>query len=350
MRPLIIIGSGIASYSLIKEIRKSDPKKPIIVITQDKGDYYYKPVLSNAFGQSKSINELVLTSAHDIANKYSFELHHTCTVTAINTGSNYILTTQGVFQYNKLVLACGASPRKLPFASTGFPYIFSINSLEDYEKFRAEITGKKKITIIGSGFVGCEFANDLVQAGFSVTVISMDAYPLQAFISKDIGTVLKERLASLGIKWHLNTHVSSIDAKETEAYLTLNEGSVVSSEVILSAIGLEPNKELAKKSGIKVNQGIIADAYLKTNYNNIYTLGDCAEINGKVQPFIAPIRHAVSALSKTLLGYPTKVAFSDLTLTVKTPAYPITLDLSTLDKKIIDRSPIQPKHPMLNTL
>ena len=314
MKPIVIIGGGIAGYTLVKTLRALDNKTPIILITKDNGDYYSKPMLSNAFSKNQAVDNLVLVSGQEMARNYLLELWHNCVAKVIDTNREFVNTTQGVIHYDKLVLACGALPKKLPLFN--LPNIFSINHLEDYRRFRITLASKKHIVILGSGLVGCEFANDLAQAGFHVTVISMDNYPLQTFIPQAIGLKLKQQLSLLGVDWYLATPVISVISEQEGFQIHLSNGKVLTTELMLSAIGLEPNISLAKESGIKVNRGIVTDAYLRTNCANIYGLGDCAEINGCLWPFIYPIRQGSHALAKTLLGQPSKICLSNLTPTV----------------------------------
>ena len=322
MKPIVIIGSGIAGYTLVKSIRMLDNKKPIVLITKDKGDYYSKPMLSNAFNKNQPLDDLVLMSGKEMAKNYLLELRHNCVVETVDTNKKFVNTNQGTIEYEKLVLACGAMPRKLPLIPNS-PNIFSINHLDDYRLFRMALTNKRRIVILGSGLIGCEFANDLASAGFHVTIVSIDKYPLQAFLPEDIGLKLKQQLSLLEVNWHLATQMVSITSGQEVFEINLNNGKILMAELILSAIGLEPNICLAKKSGILTNKGIITDDYLKTSHSSVYALGDCAEINGRLWPFISPIRQCGPVLAKTLLGNPTRVSLSNLMITVKTPIYPI---------------------------
>jgi len=322
MKPIVIIGSGIAGYTLVKSIRMLNNKKPIVLITKDKGDYYSKPMLSNAFNKNQPLDDLVLMSGQEMAKNYLLELRHNCVVETVDTNKKFVNTNQGAIEYEKLVLACGALPRKSPLLPNA-PNILSINHLDDYRLFRMELTNKKRIVILGSGLIGCEFANDLASAGFYVTIVSIDKYPLQTFLPEDIGLELKRQLSLLGINWCLATQMVSINSEQEVFKINLNNGKILMAELILSAIGLEPNICLAKKSGILTNKGIITDDYLKTSHSSVYALGDCAEINGRLWPFISPIRQCSPILAKTLLGKPTRVSLSNLMVTVKTPIYPI---------------------------
>ncbi len=104
--------------------------------------------------------------------------------------------------------------------------------------------------------------------------------------------------------------------------LTLANGNSIESDVVLSAVGLQPRTQLAAAAGISVNRGIIVNRFLQTQLNDIYALGDCAEVEGKVLPFVMPISHAARALAATLAGNPTPVHYPAMPVIVKTSSCP----------------------------
>ena len=134
--------------------------------------------------------------------------------------------------------------------------------------------------------------------------------------------MLKHKLAALGVQWHLGTSVQSVDSDNGAYTLTLANGATLQADLVLSAVGLKPRTALAAAAGIKVNRGIVADRNLATSTPDVYTLGDCAEIEGLVMPYVMPIMHASRALAQTLAGKPTAVSFPAMPVMVKTPACP----------------------------
>jgi rubredoxin-NAD+ reductase len=122
---------------------------------------------------------------------------------------------------------------------------------------------------------------------------------------------------------HFEKGVKSIDAAEKGYRLTLTDGTVLEADVVLSAIGLRPRLALAQAAGLSVNRGIVVDRYLKTSADDIYALGDCAEVEGLVLPFVMPLMSAGRALAKTLAGQQTAVTYPAMPVVVKTPACPM---------------------------
>jgi len=105
--------------------------------------------------------------------------------------------------------------------------------------------------------------------------------------------------------------------------VTLADGTLLQADAVLSAVGLRPRTELARRAGLNVNRGIVTDRFLATSAPDVYALGDCAEVEGQVLPYVAPIMHAARALARTLTGAPTAVAYPAMPVVVKTPALPV---------------------------
>jgi rubredoxin-NAD+ reductase len=325
MAPVIIIGSGLAGYGVAKEFRKQDTTTPLMIITGDDGRSYSKPMISNAISKHKTADQLAMADAKAMAAQLNAEIRANARVTAINSAEHEISLGNEQIKYSKLVLALGASPIRLPLAGDAAAAVLSVNDLQDYAQFRHAIEGKKKIAILGGGLIGCEFANDLANGGYQVHVIDRNQYPLGRLLPESVGVRLQQKLQNIGVVWHGGDTVKRIDHENGASKITLESGSVVVADVVLSAIGLQPNVELARSAGITVNRGIVVDQYLQTSVPDVYALGDCAEVVGHVLPFVMPLMRAVRALAPTLVGQPTQVNYPAMPVAVKTPAYPLSI-------------------------
>ncbi len=197
--------------------------------------------------------------------------------------------------------------------------------MQDYELLRHSLTGKKRITILGSGFVGCEFANTLLNAGYAVDIVAPARYPLEQLLPEAVGLVLKQGLADKGARWYLQDVVTEVVDQGKDYQVTLASNTTFSTDLILSTIGLRPNVELAETAGLDFNRGIQVNRHLQTSADDIYALGDCAEVEGLVLQFVAPLLQSSRALAKTLAGETTPVNYPAMPIVLKTPACPLTL-------------------------
>ncbi|QWD60687.1 NAD(P)/FAD-dependent oxidoreductase [Polynucleobacter sp. MWH-UH35A] len=317
---IVIIGSGLAGYTLIREIRKLDKAVPITLVTREPGYFYSKPMLSTALASKKEAAQLISTPADGMAAQLEMTVIGECDVSSINPSARTIQTNKGEVPYGKLVLALGADQIRLPLQGSAANEVITVNDLEDYARFRTAITGKKKIAILGAGLIGCEFANDLVLGGYEVDVIDLASQALGRLLPEVAAQELQGKLSAAGVRWHLSTTVQTIDRQGNSLQVTLANGNSISCDVFLSAVGLKPRVELAKATGINTGVGIQVNRVLETNIENIFSLGDCAEVDGLVLPYVMPIMQAARALALTLIGQTTSLTYPAMPVMVKTPA------------------------------
>jgi rubredoxin-NAD+ reductase len=170
MKPVVVLGTGLAGYTLVRELRKLDRETPITMVSRDSGDFYSKPMLSNAFALGKDAATLVNTAAAEMARQQNFMLLQHTEVLGIDRQRKQLKTSTGAIEYDRVVLALGADPIRLPLQGDAADAVLSVNDIADYARFRSELASVKQIAIIGGGLIGCEFANDLVNAGYAVTI------------------------------------------------------------------------------------------------------------------------------------------------------------------------------------
>ena len=317
---IVIIGSGLAGYTVIREIRKLDKEIPITLVTKEPGYFYSKPMLSTALSGKKEAAQLISTPAEAMASQLGLNILSETDVHAIDSAKQIINTSKGEITYRQLVLALGADQIHLPLQGNAAHEVLTVNDLEDYAKFRNAISGKKKVAILGAGLIGCEFANDLVLGNYEVDVIDLAPQALGRLIPEAAANDLQSKLSAAGVRWHFNTTVQSIDRNSNELNITLANGTLIASDVVLSAVGLKPRLDLAKAAGIATGIGIQVNRELETNAPHVYALGDCAEVEGLVLPYVMPIMQAARALAVTLTGQRTALTYPAMPVMVKTPA------------------------------
>jgi rubredoxin-NAD+ reductase len=248
-----------------------------------------------------------------------------CEVQAIDPKSRTLRHSQGTSAYSRLVLALGADPIRLPLAGDGASAVMSVNNLEDYARFRDSIAGKRRVAILGAGLIGCEFANDLANGGYEVDVIDVAPQPLGRLLPAEAAAAMRGALEKIGVRWRLGKATQAVERSAQGYSLVFSNGTRIDTDAVLSAIGLKPRTELARAAGLAVNRGIVVDRYLRTSDPNVYALGDCAEFEGAVLPYVLPIMHAARALASTLAGREQPLRYPAMPVVVKTPALPATV-------------------------
>ena len=371
-QPVIIIGSGMAGYTLARELRKLTTSLPIVMVCQDSGDSYAKPTLSNAYAQNKLADTIANASAAKMAETLNLTLLNFHQVTDINADEQVIEVhslvneaSQTTLAYRDLVLATGAHSRLLPNLAVNNQTIFAVNHLDEYKSFQQRLNTLKsqksapvKVAIIGAGLIGCEFANDLIgqntgnqTADITVAVFDKAARPLSQQLPSEAGIMLQDALTQSGVTFYLGTDITSIttnidtsdNATVTISFDKDKQSQTFEADIVLIAIGLVANTELAASANIAiassqhinptithlprtVQQGIKVDAYLATSAKHIYAIGDCANVMGSYMPYVMPLMNQAKALAKTLADpnmAPTKVAYPAMPVAIKTPSLPL---------------------------
>lgn len=325
--PVVIVGSGLAGWTVARELRKLDAAVPIVVVTASPGHFYAKPTLSNALALARTPAQIVTTSAEQMAAASGVTLLAETTVTGIDAAAHTVSLSDGqTLAYRDLVLANGAQPIVLPMAGNAAQRVYRVNHLEDYTGFHAALEGSpKRVLVIGAGLIGCEFANDLVIGGHQVRVVDPAPRPLASLLPAEAGLGLQTALAAAGVVWHFGTSVVSLDPSDSGGLLaTLTDGQTFEADLVLSAVGLRADIRLAQAAGAVCERGIVVDERLGTTLPGVWALGDNAQYpGGRILPFVMPIMSAAKVLAANLAGQSATLVFPVMPVAIKTPAWPV---------------------------
>ena len=325
--PVVILGTGLSGYGLAKEFRKHDSETPLILITSDDGRSYSKPMLSTGYTKDHAADDLAQSDAGSMARTLKASVWTMTKVNEIDTAQQLIKVgdAQTAIHYSKLVLAVGAEVIRPPIEGDGLELVYSVNDLLDYADFRTAVEKNdvKKVCIIGGGLIGCEYTNDLLNGGFEVEAVDPLGYCLPTLLPEPAGKAVQAALEEKGAKFHFGPLVTAVNKAEQGVVVRLNNGETINADLVVSAVGVRPRTDLASASGIETNRGVVTNRLLETSAPNVYAMGDCAEVNGHVLVYVAPLMAAARALGKTLAGEPTEVSYPAMPVTIKTPACPV---------------------------
>lgn len=320
--PLTILGAGLAGYNLARELRKHAPDLPLRIICADAGDFYSKPMLSSALSSKKQAADLVMKPRERMVEELGAEILAHTAIHAIDRKARHLLGPAGTYEYERLVLALGADAIVPGLAGDGGGQVLQVNDLGDYARFRGRLESARRVLVIGAGLVGCEFAHDLASQGWQVSVLDQAATPLARLLPEAAGRFLQAGLTALGVQFVLGRAVHAVEQQAAGVAVLLDDGSRLEADLVLSAIGLRPRTTLAAATGLAVGRGIQVNALLQTSDPAIYALGDCAEVEGRVLPYVMPIMHGARALAATLAGKPAPLRYPAMPVLVKTPSCP----------------------------
>ena len=301
--PLVIIGTGMAGFALLRAVRHADARRAIWMAGADEAAVYAKFDLPQALASGREAGELVLATAEQVAYRYGATVRPRCRVQAIDRARRVILTDAGEQPYAHLVLATGADavrPAGVRGAAAG--RLLTVASLAEYTYLRRELAGRRRIAVLGGGVTGCELAASLVRGGFEVTLLE----PGNRLLRDSYPHLCAERIANAmqaaGLRLRVEDGIQRIDPGAGALELTSLSGQRLPVEVVVAALGSHPRTTLAQGAGLAVGAGIVVDARLCTSDPDIYALGECAEHAGHVFRQADEIEASAATLADVLRG------------------------------------------------
>ncbi|HEI4047024.1 TPA: NADH:flavorubredoxin reductase NorW [Escherichia coli] len=320
---IVIIGSGFAARQLVKNIRKQDATIPLTLIAADSMDEYNKPDLSHVISQGQRADDLTRQTAGEFAEQFNLHLFPQTWVTDIDAEARVVKSQNNQWQYDKLVLATGASAFVPPVP--GRELMLTLNSQQEYRACETQLRDARRVLVVGGGLIGSELAMDFCRAGKAVTLIDNAASILASLMPPEVSSRLQHRLTEMGVHLLLKSQLQGLEKTDSGILATLDRQRSIEVDAVIAATGLRPETALARRAGLTINRGVCVDSYLQTSNDDIYALGDCAEINGQVLPFLQPIQLSAMVLAKNLLGNNTPLKLPAMLVKIKTPELPLHL-------------------------
>ena len=327
---IIIIGSGYAAWKFVETFRKHS-LEAITVITQSNGDYYSRPKISKEIGEQSS--NVIINHADKQSIDHNVTLVNNCEAIGIDRNRKNLITDQGIFKYSTLVIASGSSTHHN--FNKNLSNLYTIDQLEDYTNFKENLKKSDHIAIIGAGLVGCEVADNLSKNNYNVTIINKHQELIHNLIPPPIAKRLAESFLSSNIKIKNCSEVSTIENTKNNITCNFSDGSFESYDKVVLCIGITSNIDFSKRAGIDTGKhGLIVDEFMRTNDRNIFSLGDCIEINGQTSRFLSSIAKQADVIANEILHNNQEKAYKKNTNTIKikTSHFPITVHQYTTEK------------------
>ena len=287
-KKILIIGGVAGGASAAARLRRLDETSEIVMF--ERGSYISYANCGLPYHIGNVIKErasLLLQTPEAMSSKYNIDVRVESEVISINREHKTIdvkkLKTGEVYteSYDTLIISTGSSPLKPPIEGINSPGIFTLWTVPDTDEIKKFINEKKpkNAVVIGGGFIGLEVAENLTSAGINVTVAeAMDQ--VMAPVDYEMAQLVQENMVSNNVNLILGDGVSKFSSENGSVMITLASGRALSADMVILSIGVRPNGQLAKDSGLEVNQrgGIITDKYLKTSDPDIYAIGDVVEV------------------------------------------------------------------------
>lgn len=324
--PLVIIGTGAAGYGLLRAVRRRDQTRDIVLITSDDGAAYSKAELPFGMQTRKEAGELVLATARQMSQRFDATVLTHTRVQTIDRGCHTLMTARRQIPYSRLVLATGAEAvRPARMRGSAVDQVLTLTTLADYRYFRNELAGRRRVVIHGGSVAGCEFADNLTRAGYEVTLFEPGNRLLGSVLPALSASRLARLLDKTGVRVVLEDGVTRVEHGVDALELTTRAGQRVVADVLVAAVGSRPRTRLAQDAGLTIGRGIKVDTVLRTAEPDIYALGECAEVGGRLLALPEDIEAACRVLADHLLGGNAQVRWTPRMQQLQLEACPVVL-------------------------
>lgn len=279
-RKYIIIGNGIAGHSAALQIRKTDKEGGILIISKEPHYTYYRLKLTQMIAQPVEDKDVYLMTEQTALDE-NIEVILSKGVEEIRTVDKVVRLDDGEeWQYDKLLIATGSMPFVPKTPGQEKENVVSLRTLDDLQYMQSHFADLKTIVVIGGGLLGLEAAYAFLEQGKAVHVVEMAPWLLPRQLDEPSSAILMQDLEDKGLRIHTGSSVVEILGDDAVRGVRLNDDTEIACEGVLFNIGVRPQTDLAKKTGLDVDKGIIVDGHMQTNVEDVYAAGDCIEYNG----------------------------------------------------------------------
>jgi nitrite reductase (NADH) large subunit len=276
---IVIIGNGIAAVSAAAKIREFDTLSEITMLSDENTPMYSRPRLLEYLAGKVSFEQITMKNEQWYG-KHNIELVTGAKVLSVTPQENKIVTSGGDISYDALLVASGASAATPAFFRPELKSVFRLRTKEDADRIIAACEHAHTAAIIGGGLLGIETGFALTSRGLTTTVIEIADRLLPRQLDAESSLLLKTSLEEKGLHFLTGKQTAALDADGQGLSITFTDATALRADIIVVSAGIRPNVDFLAGSNVKVGKGIIVDEKLRTNIDNIYAAGDCAEFKG----------------------------------------------------------------------
>jgi 3-phenylpropionate/trans-cinnamate dioxygenase ferredoxin reductase component len=295
-RTFVIVGAGLAGAKAAETLREEGFDGQVVLVGAETERPYERPPLSKdlllgtADRDSPYVHEAGWYAAHDV------DLRTGTTVAALDRGRKVVRTSDGEeLRYDRLLLATGATPRRLPVPGADAANVLELRTFADSDRIGETVHDGVRLVVIGAGWIGLEVAAAARQRGAAVTVVEAAALPLQRVLGDRMAEVFADLHRAHGVDFRFGAQVRQLRGDGSQVVLA--DGTTLDADAVLVAVGVRPNVELAEQAGLPVDDGVLVDRRLRTDDPDVFAVGDIANVDHPLLRARVRVEHWANALN-----------------------------------------------------
>ncbi|MEM7363550.1 MAG: FAD-dependent oxidoreductase [Pseudomonadota bacterium] len=314
---LVIVGGGMAAVRLVQQLAVHKYSQSVTVISAEPHFGYNRVLLPSLVAGTCRAADLL--PSDESLTGLNLQILNGCKVTHIDAHLRRLtLSSSAQVSFDQLVLAPGSSVPVPEIPGANLPGVTQLRSIADAKDILDRCTGSTVAVVVGGGFLGLETADALNLLGLNVHLIHRADRLMNRNVDLTAGEQLQIAVERQGTQVHLNTTVTSIIGHRNVEQVSLADGTVIDTSLVLFTTGAQPRVELAKQAGLILNRGIVVNPQLCSSDPNIYAIGECASLDGIIHQLVEPIHAQADTLASLLCGVHKTLQIPDLNASLKT--------------------------------
>jgi NADPH-dependent 2,4-dienoyl-CoA reductase/sulfur reductase-like enzyme/nitrite reductase/ring-hydroxylating ferredoxin subunit len=270
---IAIIGGGAAGFAAAERLRRDGYEGSLVMLSDDADAPVDRPNLSKDYLAGVAPEAWVPLRAGDWYRDHGIDLRLNTKATTIDVRAREVELVDGTrVPYERLLLATGAEPIRLPIPGADLPHVHTLRSLKDCRAIIAAAQSARRVVVLGASFIGLEAAAALRTRQLDVHVVGLEKRPLERVFGAELGDFVRALHEEKGVVFHLENTLAAIERNK----VSLKSGQTIDADLVVVGVGVRPRIELAEKAGLTCDRGVVVNEYLETNAPGIFAAGDIA--------------------------------------------------------------------------
>ncbi|MEA1834197.1 FAD-dependent oxidoreductase [Methylobacterium durans] len=321
---LVVVGNGMASLRFLERLTERAPGRyDVTVVGAEPVAAYNRVLLSSLLGGE--VDEAACAfRGLDWYEAHGIRLLTGAPVTAIDRESGLAIVGEThVLPFDKLVLAVGSTPIRLPKPGMELPGVITFRDLADVAAIRKAAVEHARAVVIGGGLLGLEAAVGLARRGIDTTLLHVMDRLMERQLDHAAASLVRRAMEARGVKVRLKADTAAIEGRGRVERLRLSDGTVLPADLVVMSVGVRPSVALAREAGLATSRGITVDDRMATSDPRIFALGECAEHRGQIYGLVEPAYEQAEALSRHLAGDAASYLGTALSTSLKVSGLPV---------------------------
>jgi NADPH-dependent 2,4-dienoyl-CoA reductase/sulfur reductase-like enzyme len=296
---VVVIGGGLAGAKTVEALREQGYDGEIGQVTAERHLPYERPPLSKSYLAGESAFDDAVVHPAQWYQDNHVDLRTGVRATSVDAAAHRVLLDDGdSLGYDKLVLATGAVPRRLPVAGADADGVYYLRTRDDSDAIRSVFGEGRRLVVIGGGWIGLEVAAAARGAGTEVTLVEAAELPLLGVLGKELATVFADLHRAHGVRLRLSATVEEFTTDGGRVAGVRVDGETIPADAVVVGVGVAPDVTLAESAGLAVDNGVLVDACLRTSDADIYAVGDIANHDHPLLGRRVRVEHWATALNQ----------------------------------------------------